>query len=411
MIEEFLKDPRTISRIREGLFGKYLDSFTAELREQGYATFTVRLQVRLIADFGRWLHLNKISLARITDMHAKKYLEQRKQRPRRDDKFAIKRFLHALRQAGAIATESLPAQTMTPAEKFTDEYSDYLKKERALAPSTIRQYKDFVKPFLLDCFAADELRFSSLCPLDVIGFVQRQAAVLHRKRAKVMTTALKSFFQYLWFQGLVKLNLAAAVPTVANWKMAEIPKALPLNQVEQVIGSCDRETAIGRRNKAILLLLARLGLRAGEVAFLLLDDINWQAGYVTVRGKGGCLAHLPLPADVGEALADYLQNGRPRTSSRKVFLRQKAPIVCFTSQRAIGSIVARALARAGIESPRKGAHQFRHSLASKMLQHGASLPEIGELLRHQSVQTTEIYTKIDLISLRALAMPWPGGAK
>jgi len=179
-----------------------------------------------------------------------------------------------------------------------------------------------------------------------------------------------------------------------------------------LLRSIDRRTAIGRRDYAILLLLARLGLRAGEVAFLELEDIDWDAGQLSVRGKRDQRTALPLPADVGAAIAAYLRYGRPRgTASRRVFLRSKAPIRGFLSQCAIGSIIRHALQRTGIQAPTTGAHQFRHALATQMLRHGASLAEIGEVLRHRNTQTTTIYAKVDLTALRTLALPWPGGAR
>lgn len=207
------------------------------------------------------------------------------------------------------------------------------------------------------------------------------------------------------------LDLAAAVPIVANWSMPSIPRAIGSEQIRQLLASIDRRTAIGRRDYAIVLLLARLGLRSGEVAFLELDDIDWNSGQVSVRGKRGQRTVLPLPKDVGVAIAAYLRHGRPRSGSRRVFLRSKAPIRGFLSQCAIGSIVRHALQRAGIQAPTMGAHQFRHGLATQMLRHGASLAEIGEVLRHRSPQTTTIYAKVDLTALRTLALPWPGGAR
>ncbi|MEW6737823.1 MAG: site-specific integrase [Acidobacteriota bacterium] len=177
-----------------------------------------------------------------------------------------------------------------------------------------------------------------------------------------------------------------------------------------VLDSCDQQTAIGHRDYAILLLLARLGLRAGEVSSLSLNDIDWQAGIITVHGKGNHLAQLPLPKDVGEAIVAYLQNGRPQTTSRALFIRGRAPIRGFKNQTSVSSVVEYALNRAGIDSPHKGAHIFRHTLATQMLRQGASLPEIGDLLRHRSIEVTTIYAKVDLVSLRKLALPWPGGA-
>jgi integrase/recombinase XerD len=181
--------------------------------------------------------------------------------------------------------------------------------------------------------------------------------------------------------------------------------------VRRLLARINRRTAVGRRDYAILLLLARLGLRSGEVVFLELDDINWKDGSFSVRGKGGRRFQLPLPADVGEAIVAYVRHGRPTSNSRRVFLRAKAPFRGFLGPSAVGSIVRHALLRAGIDAPTTGAHQFRHGLATEMLRHGASLSEIGELLGHRSPETTKIYTKVDLDALRTLALPWPGGVR
>ena len=178
-----------------------------------------------------------------------------------------------------------------------------------------------------------------------------------------------------------------------------------------MLASCNRKSAIGRRDYAILLLLARLGLRAGEVATLTLEDFDWEAGQLTVRGKGDRNTQLPIPADVGKAIAAYLKDGHTRSKNRSVFLRAQAPAVGLKNSRSVGLIVEKALARAGINCRRKGAHQFRHTLATEMLRHGASLAEIGEVLRHRNPQTTAIYAKVDLASLRTLALPWPGGIR
>jgi len=193
--------------------------------------------------------------------------------------------------------------------------------------------------------------------------------------------------------------------------MASIPRSISPDHAKRVLAHCNRQTAAGRRDYAILLLLARLGLRAGEIAALTLEDIDWEAGILSVRGKGGRQCQLPLPIEVGEAIAAYLQQGRPRSTSRCLFLYARAPVRSFKDQRTVGLIVKHAFDRAGIDSPRKGAHQFRHALASQMLRQGASLSEIGELLRHRSPETTWIYAKVDLGALRPLALPWPGGVR
>ena len=207
------------------------------------------------------------------------------------------------------------------------------------------------------------------------------------------------------------LDLAAAVPVVANWSMSSIPRAIPADAVRQLLASINRRTATGCRDYAILLLLARLGLRASEVVCLELDDLDWEAGQVTVRGKRGVRAALPLPAEVGAAIARSLRRGRPRSPSRRVFLRARAPLRGFAGASAIATVVRHALEGAAINAPTKGAHQFRHGLATQMLRRGASLTEIGEILRHRSLETTTIYAKVDLDALRTLALPWPGGAR
>jgi site-specific recombinase XerD len=297
----------------------------------------------------------------------------------------------------------------TPADRLGTEFRFYLQQERALASTTQSYYLTFVSEFLRECFGAGPVDLSCLRAADVTGFVQRRAITIQSRRVQLMTTALRSFLGFARYRGDIDKDLAACVPAVANWKLSTIPRALPPDQVELVLTSIDRKTAMGRRDYAILLILARLGLRAGEITTLKLEDLDWQEGLITVRGKAGRYSQMPLPADVGEAIADYLQHGRPTTGNRCLFLRTRAPAGGFKGQCGIGSIVKHALVRAGVDAPRKGAHQFRHGLASQMLRHGASLFEIGELLRHRSPQTTAIYAKVDLVSLATLALPWPGG--
>jgi len=224
-----------------------------------------------------------------------------------------------------------------------------------------------------------------------------------------MGTALRTFLRYLQLRGDIAIDLAVCVPSVANWRLSTLPKFLQPHQVQSVLDQCDRQTHRGQRDYAILLLLARLGVRACEVVTLTLDDINWNAAELTIQGKGARRAKLPLPHDVGEALARYLKQGRPSCSSRRVFIRLRAPLQGFANSIAISTIVARALKKAGVDSPCTGAHLFRHTLATQMLHQGASLEEISQLLRHQSFNTTTLYAKVDLTALRPIAQPWPGG--
>ena len=198
------------------------------------------------------------------------------------------------------------------------------------------------------------------------------------------------------------------MPTAPGWRKTQPPKWISPDEIERVLASCDRHSAIGQRDYAILLLLARLGLRAGEVLSLELDDIRWETAEITVCGKGRQRKRFPLPEDVGRAIATYLKLARPQCDSRRVFLRAKAPYRGLGHASTLDTIVTHALARAGLDPPLKGAHLFRHSLATRMLRNGATLTEIGQILHHASPDTTSIYAKVDIAGLRALAQPWPG---
>ena len=409
----FITDQVVLSREPEGSLAAHIGAFAKSQSAQGYAPDSIHRQVLLAACFSHWLKQKGVRLRYVSSDHPSRYLRYRARRvqPYPGDAAALRHLIDFLRREGVIAAEKISTCRLTPAERCAQAYAQHLREARALARATIVTYVPFIREFLTDRFGDRPVMLSRLNARDIMRFVQRQAAHLHLKRAKLLTCALRSFLRYARYRGEVTLDLAAAVPVVANWSMPSIPRAIGADQVRQLLASIDRCTAIGRRDYAILLLLARLGLRSGEVAFLELDDIAWDAGTVSVRGKGSQRTALPLPRDVGEAIVAYLRHGRPRSTGRRVFLRSKAPIRGFLSQCAIGSIVRHALQRAGIHAPTTGAHQFRHGLATQMLRHGASLTEIGEVLRHRSLQTTTIYAKVDLKALRTLALPWPGGAR
>ena len=408
-----ITDEVVLSRAPEGPLAVHIAPFAQSRSVQGYARSSIHRQVLLAAGLSQWLQQQRVALRHVTSEHLSQYLRYRARRVRvcEGDAAALRHLLDFLCREGVIPAEKNAALRPTAAEGCAREYAQYLRDARALARATIVNYVSFIRGFLTDSFAAGPVRLARLSASDVVRFVQQQAPQLHLKRAKLLTTALRSFLRYARYRGEVALDLAAAVPIVANWSISSIPRAIGASQVRQLLASIDRHTAIGRRDYAIVLLLARLGLRSGEVAFLKLDDLDWNVGQVSVRGKRDQRTALPLPADVGAAIAAYLRDGRPRCTSRRVFLRSKAPIRGFLGQCAVGSIVRHALQRAGIQAPTKGAHQFRHALATHLLRHGASLTEIGEVLRHRNLQTTTIYAKVDLTALRTLALPWPGGAR
>jgi site-specific recombinase XerD len=408
-----VNDKVVLSGPPEGPLAAHIGSFTDWVSERGYAASSLWQRVHLAACFSGWLGEKGIRLRSISSDHPAQYLRHRKRRlrPGRSDAAALRDFMGFLRRKDAIPAEKEPLRRLSQVEECVSAFERYLREERVLAGATILNYVPFIRRFLDDRFGKRRLTLGDLSAGDVVRFVRDAAPRLHMKRAKLLTSALRSFLQYARYRGDITLDLAAAVPPVANWSMTSIPRAIPADQVRKLLGSIDRDTAIGRRDYAILLLLARLGLRSSEVAFLDLDDIDWNVGRFSIRGKSGRRTEFPLPNDVGKAIVEYLKHGRPRSANRRVFLRGKAPIRGFLGQSGIGSVVRNSLKRAGIDAPTMGAHQFRHALAVDMLRQGASLAEIGEVLGHRNPQTTSIYAKVDLDALRKLALPWPGGVR
>ena len=404
-MEALYKDPCTLGRMREGPLGAQVDAFAQQMIEQGYARFSVRYALQLVADLGRWLNRHRISVPQVTAEHLACYLRERIRRKhfRTGDASILRRLLSLLIGQGIVA-QAAPIEP-TPAERLEAEFRCYLERERRLAAPTVFTYLEFARRFLAQNSQDGEVHLDCLRAADVVSFVQREAARLHHaKRAKLMTTALRSFLQYVRYRGLIVADLRDSVPAVASWSMASLPTALSSDEVQRLLSGCERETAVGRRDGAILLLLARLGLRAGEVVGLTLDDLDWEAGELCIHSAGARADRLPIPQEVGAALADYLCHARPVRASRRVFIRMRAPYRGFAGSGAISTLVRRALAHAGLDPAHKGAHLPRHTVATQMLRQGASLAEIGELLRHRCPRTTMIYAKVDLDLLRPLAL-------
>lgn len=405
------KDP--CRQAQNGSLSASIQVFVEHLQAQGYALASVKLSTRLVKDFVAWLDVRGVKGQSLSAAHVFDYLDGRwlHRRRRRGDAYTLHAFAHLVAPEGYRASSQQPA-AIAPAFRVRQEFERYLLRERGLAVASIRLYADSVGRFLEYAFGNAEVRLDQLAASDVIGFVQVEAARLHHpKRAKVMTTALRAFLQYGRYRGEIVAHLHTCVPAVANWSMAGIPRTISPSQVHSLLAGCDRRSANGLRDYAMLLLLARLGLRASEVVDLRLDDLDWNEGVIRIRGPAQRVDQLPMPADVGAALAHYLRDGRPACCARNVFIRSRAPRRALLGPSAVSCIVFRALRRAGIDSPVKGAHLLRHSLATQMLGGGASLGEIAEILRHRNPQTTTIYAKVDLASLHALALPWPGGVQ
>ena len=398
-------NPGTIEALKSEPLAAALEAYARQLHKDGYSIQSGALQLRLLGCFNRWLNRRKLRSENVDGAVIAQFLRGRAPNVRRGDAAALSRLLTILQPNNSDA--ALPP--LTAVEIALTQFQQYLRQERSLTESTVINYTPTVRAFLVERFPEDRVDCQQITAAEITAFVVRQAAVITSKRAPVVVTALRSFLRYLFHRGIAASDLATCVPTIASWSLSQVPKFLPAEQIQKILDSCDRGTVIGRRNYALFLLLARLGLRAGEVVALQLEDFDWEAGLITVCGKGKRVAQMPLPAEVGTAIADYLSKGRPRCSSRRVFIRAKAPLTGFANSIAICSLVDRAMEKAGVESEYRGSHLFRHSLATQMLQYGASLLEIGDLLRHRRPDTTRIYAKVDLVSLRSIALPWPGG--
>lgn len=388
-----------------------IEEFSASLTAAGYAASTVKEKRNLLADFQRWTKAKKVARVDLDEAVNARFLKYRRRLGKcaRSNARTLDDLLMWWR--GEPEEQIFARGTATPACSGVErDYDEYLEQERGLASATRDNYGPLVRRFLVDRFGEGPVCLDQLSAGDVTGFIERHAHEGSLGRRKLLATALRSFLRFLLQRGDVANDLASAVPCVAGWRLASLPKGLDPKQVDRLLRACDLTTTTGRRNHAILLLLARLGLRAGEVVALNLDDIDWDSGTLVINGKGQRRARLPLPPDVGEAIVAYLRGGRPDCSNRRVFVRLRAPHRGFSSSAAIGTIVCRGLAQAGVDSPRKGAHILRHALATQMLRRGASLGEIGDVLRHRHPDTTMIYAKVDLDALRPLARPWPGGA-
>ena len=317
---------------------------------------------------------------------------------------ALAALLGYLRAVGVVPPAGEP--TRLEVEELLVSYRSWLCSERGLALVTARNYADVVGPFLgARVDSLGELDLRSLVAGDVLAFVLAECPHRRPGSAKLLVTGLRSLLGYLHVEGVTARPLAPVVPSVAGWRLAGLPRGLGAEQVAALFAGCDLETAVGARDFAILKLLVRLGMRRGEVAFLVLDDIDWRRAEIAVRGKGNRRERLPLPADVGDAVAEYLRRARPVSAEgRAVFVRVKAPHRALTPA-GISQVVIAAGHKAGLG--RVTAHRLRHTTATELLRAGAPLVEIGQLLRHRSPQTTAIYAKVDRERLRALARPWP----
>ena len=388
-----------------GPLAPYVTGFDRDLVGQGYRSTAGHLYV--MAQVSRWLETKELAARDLTAALVEEFACWRKADGYVSSLSAPKMtaLLTYLVDIGVVpAFEG--AVAVTPVEVLMGRYTRYLLQERGLSTSSIRHYVDVAHAFLSWLPTDGELGLEALTTATVTGFVLAQCRRYKVASAKAMTTRLRSLLRFFYLEGLTPTALAPAVPTVASWRQGSLPKALTASDVARLLKSCDRRTTVGRRDFAVLVVLSRLGLRAGEVARLRLGDIDWRQGELVVRGKANRQDRLPVPGDVGEAIVGWLQRGRPRCGCQSVFTRVRAPHRALSSG-GISLIVWHACERAGL--PPVGAHRLRHTAATQMLRAGGSLTEVGQVLRHVGDDTTSIYAKVDRRSLNAVVAPWPGG--
>ncbi len=410
MLDDYFTRREILRRHRAGLFGPHLDTYTSMLTDQAYRPDSVRSHCYLFRIFGQWLVRRRMRLVDLDEAVIMEFWRGQRRRywhVHSVGQKPLQRMLAHLRAQGVVPEPSKPKPSEATA--LVQRFGEYLEQRRSMQPVTVRAVAGVARDFLESSFGRGRIRLHALGEKDITRFVLGTADRLSPRTTQTRVSYLRTFFRFLLEQGAIDVDLAAAVPSAASWRLAGVPKFQTKEQVEEVLGACDRHTSRGRRDFAILMLLARLGLRACEVTRLELDDIKWRTGELTVRGKGSTTEALPLLREVGEALARYIEKDRPKCDARRVFIRMRAPVVPIAGKGTVTTIVRDAIIRAGLDVPARGAHVLRHSLATNMLRDGASMSEIGTVLRHRSPATTEIYAKVDFASLQRLTQPWPVG--
>ncbi|MHB8695834.1 MAG: tyrosine-type recombinase/integrase [Solirubrobacteraceae bacterium] len=394
------------SRTAPGPLEVHAVGFARWLAEQGFSQSRIEKRLCQLGHLSGWLELEGLRPDELTVEHQQRFIEARRMAGHRTwlSPRSLRVPLSYLREAGV-----LPAALVTPVgpvERLLADYRRYVAGERGLAAHTIYHHELVARLFLIEREKLGGLELERLTAGNVSAFLAAECPKRSVTGARDLVKGLRGLLRYLHVTGVIATPLQWSVPAVAYHRDRSLPRGLPREAVARLLASCDRRRAVGRRDYAVLLLLSRLGLRAGEVAAIELEDIDWRHGEFQVRGKGARLDRLPMPADIGRAIVSYLRY-RPHSGFRAVFLLARAPY-CPLSGQAVSGIVHRACVRAGL--PVVHAHRLRHTAATEMLRAGGSLPQIAQVLRHRQLATTNIYAKVDHRSLRPLARPWPGGA-
>jgi len=396
---------KVLRSLVRGPLEPHIVGFAEQLLRQGYTRSSAEQHVCFIGHLDRWMSAEGVGVDGLSAPVIERYLEQRRAAGYVEYRSvkAVRPLLNYLAPLGVLPVEEDDPPGLV--EELLARYRDYLIRERGLTAGTARGYLDFVRPFVAARARGDVLDLAGITAAAVTDYVLSACRGRAVGSAKLIVCALRSLLRWLHLTGQVRVSLASAAPSVAGWRLSGVPKGLEPGELRRLLISCDRRSRTGRRDYAILLLLSRLGLRAGEVAQLGLDDIDWRRGEIAIVGKGNRGERLPLPADVGAAIAAYLRRGRPGTAEgRSVFVRVHAPHRALTTG-GVTMVVFDAAQRAGLG--KMHAHRLRHTAATAMLRAGSPLLEVGQVLRHRSALSTAIYAKVDRDALRVLARPWP----
>jgi len=410
MFERFFDCPSRIQSLRAGPGGPLLEGLARELWQGGYAEITARRHIRAAEHLLYWTEREGIPISSLNERCLARFDRHLDQCgcPRYGHSHRLqllngaRLFLKHLRGGGIITAPVIESTAQDPV-LFT-EFCQWMHQQRGTGDLTLYNYSLSIRDFLKR-FGEDPVRFDAQ---NLRQFVLEKSQQSGWAAAKKCTTALRMFLRFLIAEGKCAAGLDAAIPVLAHWRLSSLPRYVQPEEVERIINSCDLNSPAGRRDRAILLLLARMGLRAGDIVKLRLGDIDWEGAWLYVSGKGRRQARLPLTQELGYAIVDYLQDGRPQTDTDVLFIRSRAPFRALASHSAVSVIVARAMRQAGVTCRGRGAaHVLRHSAATSMLRQGASLQDIATILRHRSIETTEIYAKVDVATLRQIAQPWP----
>jgi integrase/recombinase XerD len=413
VITEYFKWRQYLTRILSTPAGPHLSTLSEEMKAQGFSYWTLRVRLQGAAHFSDWNQRQGKSIAQLHESMLEAFTTHlgacRCPRPLRLSAHAnvkmlagAQALLDYLRRCGVLTSAPQPKKEADPPPDLIAGFCDWMRCQRGTKENTLHRYgvllNDVLKVLGADprCYQAESIR----------KFILSRTKGRSRANAKEVTSVTRVFLRYLVAEGKCRVGLDDAVPTLAMWRLSALPRYLSAADIERVIASCDRDTAVGLRDRAVILLLARLGLRAGDILQMDLGDIDWTHASVRVSGKSRCETALPLTQEVGNTLLEYLQKGRPPVQSTRLFVRMLAPWKPLHVS-SVSAIVARAITRAGVETSFRGAHVLRHSAATEMLRQGATLQQVGAVLRHRYLDTTTHYAKVDVQRLRDIALPWP----